>query len=425
MVSLKRAKRLHHHHKTRELTMKASVTYKLIMGLSILMLIAGWQLGYSDDAQVVAKSSVATAKVELGDFSIKIEGYGSLQSVNKRLITATSNALVDEIKLKAGAVVEADTVILILKNPILSSQLRQALAKLKNSKTQKRQVRLLQQREMLDNESLLSQLQADAEISMLQVEAERALAKSGIISGIRAKKNELAAKQLFNRVRLETFKTKKLIAMQAEAIAIQDDLIAQARDDFNVAKKMVEQLSVKAGIKGVIQRLSLSLGQNVSIGTELALIGSLSPLVAEIQVPQLQAHMITVGMKSQISTITNQLIGEVVRVDPVVNNGAVQVDVELITTEASIKPMQLVDATIFAQVKKDVHYIKTPAGVTENTSVSMFKLGVDNKASRVEVKFGKASGPLIQVLSGLETGDEVIISKLDIDKDITQIKLKI
>jgi len=402
---------------------KAKIIYQSLVGISVLMLISGWSLGYRDSAQVIASESVTITKVESGDFSIKVEGYGSLQSVNRRLLTATSNSVVDEIKLKAGAVVTADTVILVLKNPELTTKLRQSLAKLQNVKTKKRQIILEQQREMLNNESSLSELDSLSEIAMLQVEAERTLAKSGIVSGISAKKNELKAKQLQKRVALEKSKITKLVDMQKEALAIQDDLINQAQEEFDVTKQMVEQLSVKAGINGVIQRSSLNLGQSVSAGTELALIGSLSPLVAEIKVPQLQAYMVAAGMKAKINTVNGQLAGRVVRVDPVVVDGAVQVDIELSESNDSVKPMQLVDATVFAQVQENVNYLKTPTGVNENTTAKLFKLGEDNRATKVEVKFGKASGQVIQVLSGLKSGDKVISSKLDLPKEVKQIKL--
>lgn len=402
---------------------KAKIVYQSLVGISVLMLISGWSLGYRDSAQVIARNSVSIAKVESGDFSIKVEGYGSLQSVNKRLLTATSNAVVDEIILKAGAVVTADTVILVLKNPELTRKLRQSLAKLQNVKTQKRQIILEQQREILNNESSLSELESQSEIAMLQVEAERTLAISGIVSGISAKKNELKAKQLQKRVELEKSKITKLVDMQKEALAIQNDFITQAQEEFDAIKKMVEQLSVKAGINGVIQRSSLNLGQSVSAGTELALIGSLSPLVAEIKVPQLQAYMVGTGMKATINTVNGQLAGQVVRVDPVVVDGAVQVDIELSESNDSVKPMQLVDATVFAQVQENVNYIKTPTGVSENTTTKLFKLNEDNRAMQVEIKFGKASGQVIQVLSGLEPGDKIISSKLDLPKEVKQIKL--
>lgn len=403
---------------------KSTRIYQTLCAASILMLLTGWRLGYSDALEYVAEDSVTIARVQAGDFSLKVEGYGSLQSLNKRLLTATSHAVVDEIMLKAGAVVEADTVILSLKNPELSAKLRQALAKLQNSKRQKRQISLQQQTTILNTESSLSALQSDAEIAMLQVDAERALAESGIVSGISAKRNELQAKQLLKRVEQEKHKLAKLLAVHQEALSIQDDLIAQSQDEFTVAKEMLAQLSVKAGMKGVIQRMPLNLGQSVTVGSELALIGSLSPLLAEIKVPQLQAHLVSAGMVAEINTTNNQINGKVVRVDPVVNEGAVQVDIQLDEVSISgIKPMQLVDATILAQVEKGVHYVKTPVGVHENSSAWLFKLNKDNVATRVEVQFGKVSGQLIQVVSGLNTGDSIITSKLDVSSETKQIKL--
>jgi len=402
---------------------KVNIVYQSILGISVLMLISGWGLGYRDTAEIIDKESVSITQVESGDFSIKVEGYGSLQSINKRLLTATSNAVVDEIKLKAGAVVTADTVILVLKNPELTAKLRQSLAKLKNVKTNKRQINLSQQREMLNNESILSELESASEIAQLQVDAERTLAKSGIVSGIAAKKNQLKANQLQKRVELEQSKIAKLATMQQESLAIQDDLIAQAQDEFDVVKQMIDELSVKAGINGVIQRLPLNLGQSVSAGTELALVGSLSPLVAEISVPQLQAYLVTSGMQAKVNTVNGQLSGQVVRVDPVVVDGAVQVDIELSENGSSVKPMQLVDATVFAQVEKNVNYIKTPTGVNENTTVSLFKMTETDRAMRVDVKFGKASGQVIQVLSGLKAGDKLINAKLNLPKEVKQIKL--
>jgi len=404
--------------------LKKTIVYRSLMGISLVMLISGWSMGFSNSLHYIAKNTVTIAQVEAGDFSIKVEGYGSLQSLNKRLLMATSNSLVDEIMLKAGAVVKADTVLMTLKNPKLEADLRQALARLKNTKTLKRQIILGQQREMLNNESDFSKLEAEAEILMLQVDAERTLAKSGIVAGVNAKRNELRAKQLIKQVKLEQIKLKKIAAVHREALLIQDDLISQSKDEFDVAMQMVEDLSVKAGMAGVIQRSSLNLGQSVSPGTELALIGSLSPLVAEIKVPQLQAHMVSAGMKAEINTVNGQILGQVVRVDPVVSEGAVQVDIQLDEgIYEGVKPMQLVDVTILAQVEKGVHYIKTPTGVNENSTASIFKLNEENIASRVDVKFGKASGQLIKVLSGLKAGDKIITSKLALEAEITQIKL--
>ncbi|CCQ09180.1 Efflux transporter, RND family, MFP subunit [Pseudoalteromonas luteoviolacea B = ATCC 29581] len=406
------------------MNIKSKTVYQGLLVLSGLLLLSGWQLGFNDSAPTVERSSLSIAKVEQGDFSIKVDGYGLLQSRDKRLITSTSNAIVDEIILKAGAIVDENTVILTLKNPELEGKLRQALASLKSAKTQKRQLTLSQQRELINNQSSISELKAKLEIAMLQVDAERFLAKSGIVSGISAKKNELEAKQLAKNIELEESKLDKLKSMQLDALSIQDDLIAQAQGEFDVAKEMVEQLSVKAGLNGVIQRMPLNLGQSVSAGAELALIGTLSPLIAEVKVPQIQAYLIREGMPAEINSLNERVAGIVHRVDPVINEGAVQIDIKLTESPSSnLRPMQQVDATIFANVQKGSTYITQPSGVSENTTVSLFKLGQDGHAALIEVSFGKTSGQHIEVLSGLEPGEQVIISQLELPAETKRIKV--
>ena len=129
---------------------------------SAMLMVSGWQLGFSGNKDYVAANSINISQVQSGDFAQEVTGYGTLQSLYQRSITATTTAVVDTIHLKPGAIVEADTLIITLKNPQLEVALQQALGELKNSKTQKRKLILEQQREVLAQQSELSQYQAEA-----------------------------------------------------------------------------------------------------------------------------------------------------------------------------------------------------------------------------------------------------------------------
>ncbi|GAA4898189.1 efflux RND transporter periplasmic adaptor subunit [Ferrimonas pelagia] len=392
--------------------------------VSLVMLLAGWRMGYSDPMESVLWEGLRVETVQVGEFSLQVEGYGTLQSANRRMITAISAAVVDEIRLKAGAKVTPDSVIMTLNNPQLEGDLRQALADLNSAKTQKRQLRLTQQRELLNNESALAEMEAEAEIAQLQTEAEQSLVESGVIAAIHARRNQLQARQLAKRVELERSKRDKLMEVHTESLSIQDDLIAQAQDEFEQVKLQVEQLAVKAGIEGVIQQLPVKLGQSVTPGTQLAMVGSLSPLVAEIKVPQLQAHLVSTGMNVAIASLGKQGEGQVARIDPVITDGAMQVDVLLGEHGGDFKPMQMVDAAIEASLDKNVMYVRTPTGVKPDSVHALFKLSGQDRAIRTPITFGKSSGDQIQILSGVAPGERLITSRLDVDADIEQIKLK-
>lgn len=400
------------------------ILYGIISIASLVLVLSGWSMGFSGAKKYLNTQDVKLATVETGEFSQKVNGYGSLQSQNQRLITASTQAIVDEIKLKPGAEVEVDTVILTLKNPNLENQMQQAMAQLHNSKTNKRKMQLEQQRELLRQESQLSQLKADAEMANLQVDAQASLVKSGIVSGMDAKRSKLKAQQLNERLALERKRLIKLQEVHTEHLLIQDDAIEQAKAKFDAAKYQLEQMVVRAGLNGVLQRMPLSLGQSVNMGDELALVGSLNALVAEVKVPQLQASLVQVGSEAEIDTRHGLVSGKVIRIDPVVADGAVKVDIQLPEKlAASIRPMQMVDAVIFGKSRSNVSSVAKPLGATQGSQFQVFKLINDYLATRVEVKFGQTSNNSIEVISGLQPGDKIIVSLPNVETNVEQIQL--
>ncbi|WP_306520632.1 efflux RND transporter periplasmic adaptor subunit [Rheinheimera sp.] len=402
----------------------STLVYSTVGGLSVLLLVSGWSIGFAGGLHYVSEASVSVATVQSGDFVQRVTGYGSLQSRNQRLLTASNVATVDEIKLRPGAVVEPDTILLTLKNPALEVAAQQALANLHNKRSNSRRLVLEQQREILEQSSHLAELKSDSELAALQVEAEAPLAAAGIISGMEAKRSRAKAIQLAERYQLEKQKLATLEQVHQQHLLIQQEDIQQAETELNNATSQLQQLVVRAGMKGVLQRLPVNLGQSVNVGDELALVGSLSPLVAEVKVPQMQVRLLQSGASAEVDTRHGIVTGQVVRIDPVVTDGAVQVDILLPEQLSSdIRPMQMVDARIHGQSRGQVSFVDRPAGVAEDALVELFKLDANQIASRVPVQFGKASGQQIEIVSGLVPGDRIVVSDLQFDSSVSQLKL--
>lgn len=398
--------------------------YSVLLAASLTMLTAGWYLSYGGEVQYLNASELTIATVQSGDFTQKVNGYGMLQSLNQRLMTAPVAAIVEEIHLQPGADISADSVILTLKNPESEAALQRALVALQSAKTERRKLAVDQQRQILELESNLSQLRGEVEMADLQVDAETPLAQAGIISRLDAEKSKLKARQLGNRVDFEVKKFEKLNALHHEQLQIQEDAIAQAQAEFNSAREQLDALSVRAGINGILQRLSVSLGQSVSAGAELALVGSLAPLIAQIKVPQTQAHLVIPGAEAEIDTRHGIVTGLIIRTDPVVENGAVRVDIQLPEQLAEgVRPMQMVDAAILVRSRDNVHFLQKPAAAREDSPLDVFKLIDDSQARRVAVSFGKISGNRIEIAAGLAPGDRVIVAAPPIDDSINAIQI--
>jgi HlyD family secretion protein len=199
-----------------------------------------------------------------------------------------------------------------------------------------------------------------------------------------------------------------------ESINIQQERLKQQQGQLNIRQSRLDGLVVKAVFSGVLQRLSVELGQSLVVGQEIALIGSVTDLIALIRVPQSQVQQVSVGQTAMVDTRQDKIPGTVTRIDPIVQDNTVEVEISLPEKlPASARPQLNVDAVIIADTLKQIFYIKRPANVKPNSEISLYRL--DSNASTAQLrtlKLGRQAGRHIEIISGAEAGDVFIISDL-------------
>jgi HlyD family secretion protein len=186
----------------------------------------------------------------------------------------------------------------------------------------------------------------------------------------------------------------------------------QLKASTQLKTKEVEALHVRAGMTGVLQQLPVEVGQRVIAGTNLARVADPTKLKAQIKIAETQAKDIQINQPASIDTRNGLIPGHVVRVDPAVEQGTVTVDVALDgALPKGARPDLSVDGTIELERLDNVVFVGRPAFGQENNTVGMFKLVPgSSEAVRTPVKLGKSSVNTIEILSGLNPGDQVILS---------------
>ena len=114
------------------------------------------------------------------------------------------------------------------------------------------------------------------------------------------------------------------------------------------------------------------------------------------------------------------------RVDPVVQNGTVTVEVALDGELPQGARADLsVDGVIELQRLDDVLYVQRPYYGQADGTVSMFRLEPDGKhAVKVPVTLGASSVSVIEVKAGLQRGDRVIVSDMSAYDGVDRIRLQ-
>jgi len=124
---------------------------------------------------------------------------------------------------------------------------------------------------------------------------------------------------------------------------------------------------------------------------------------------------------------TAKIPGVVSRIDPSASQGTVTVDIKLLMDELPLgaRPQLSVDGTIEIQRLSSVLYVGKPAYGQSNSQVGLFKVVEDGQyAVRVTVQFGLSSVNLIEVVQGLEEGDEVILSDMSRWDSVDRVRLR-
>ena len=88
------------------------------------------------------------------------------------------------------------------------------------------------------------------------------------------------------------------------------------------------------------------------------------------------------------------------------------------------RPDLSVDGTIQLERLDNVIYVGRPAFGQENSTVGLFKLTADGEALRTNVKLGRSSVNTIEIIEGLQPGDQVILSDMSAQDSFDRIRMQ-
>ncbi|HSH09942.1 MAG TPA: HlyD family efflux transporter periplasmic adaptor subunit [Oceanipulchritudo sp.] len=383
---------------------------------------------YSMDpaAPSVDRTAVWIGEVKHGPLEVNVRGIGTLVPEDLRWITAQTNGSVEEILILPGAAVEPDTVILQLGNPELEQNLRNAELQLASAEAQLANQRVREEDSLLEMEYQLAQLEASYENAKLDVRVNEELFSEGLVAERDLLRSQLAKEQLERQTEImqRRLATRRQQVEQnlAPALAIVD----QEKERVALLSQQVSDLSVRAGLKGVLQRLPLETGQQVATGTQLAQVADTTRLKAVVRIPETQAKDIQIGQPAIIDTRNGTVAGIVARVNPTVVGGTVDVDVRITgDLPRGARADLTVEGVISLASLNDVLFVGRSSAARENGTMGIFKLGPDgNTAERIQVTFGKSSVSEIQVVAGLVAGDKIILSDTSQYDDNDRLRLK-
>jgi HlyD family secretion protein len=283
---------------------------------------------------------------------------------------------------------------------------------------------------LLTQESNLATIKSNYTQADLDLQANKQLEKDGLVSSLLVKQKQGQVDDLRNRLAVETKRLEISKAGIKSQLAPQEADIAQRKAAADLQARRLDDLKVKAGMHGVLQCVcsnpttQVERGAQVNPGSNLARVADPSMLKAELRIAETQTKDIKIGQYAEVDTRNGVVKGKVARIDPASSNGTVGVDITLEgALPSGARPDLSVDGKVRLEELNNIIYVGRPAFGQENSSVSLFKVGADGEAVRTTVKLGRSSVNTIEIVEGLQPGDQVILSDMSTYDEYQRVRL--
>jgi HlyD family secretion protein len=363
-------------------------------------------------APTLDRSTAVIETVKRGEMVRDVRGNGTLVPELTRMVPAPADGRVERILLKAGVEVDPSTVIVELSNPQLEQQAVDTELQVKASEADQENLKVRLESEAMTQKAAIATINSQYSQAKLQLDADEKLYEQKLVAELNIKISRVAVQDLANRLKVE----QERLAVSVKSVKAQMNAAAsrlnQLRALATLRRQEVDALKVRAGTAGVLQQVSVSEGQQVTPGFNIARVADPSSLKAVLRVAETQIKDVRIGQPVIVDTRNGLIQGTVSRIDPAAREGTFEIDASLIgPLPPSARPDLSVDGTIELERLKDVLKVGRPAFGQAQQTIGMFVLTPDGtEAERRTVKLGRNSVSTIEILEGLKEGDQVIIS---------------
>ena len=395
-------------------------------GVVAFITVTVWTLSLEPAAQTIDRSSVLIDSVRKGDVVREVRGPGTLVPEHIRWITAQASARVERLASESGTRVGAGELLLELSNPDLQIQTMQAEQQVRQAQIELLNLKTNLRSQLLTQQGLVATTRTQYVSASQDAAAADSLAKRTLVSAFEVNNKRAQAEEYTTRLRVEQERLKLMEQAIDSQLATQASQVEQLKAIAQNQQNRLRSLQVRAPEGGVLQDLTLQLGQWVPEGTTLAKVVQPGNLKAVLRIPESQAKDVSIGQKASIDTRNGFVAGHVSRKDPSAQGGTVTVDV---TLDGALPPGAVpdlsVDGTVVIEKLTNVLYSGRPAFSAGSGAASLFKLVEGGKAAvRVPVELGRSSVNVIEIVRGLAIGDKIIVSDMSQYANVARVRIK-
>ncbi|WP_294591390.1 HlyD family efflux transporter periplasmic adaptor subunit [uncultured Bacteroides sp.] len=373
----------------------------------------------------VKEKDLVFSKVGKGTIEVSVSASGKVAPAFEEIINSPINTRILEVYKKGGDSVDVGT-------PILKLDLQSAETDYKKllDEEQMRSYKLKQLQ--VNNQTKLNDLQMQIKVSAMKlnrmkVELRNEQYLDSLGSGTTDKVRQ--AELSYNVAQLEYEQLKQQYTNEKEVLAaeykVQELDFSMFKKSLAEVKRTLDDAQVRSPRKAILTFINNQIGAQVSEGSQIAVISDLSHFKVEGEIADTYGDRVAAGGKAIVKIGSEKLEGSVSSVTPLSKNGVISFTVQL--NEDNNKRLRSglkTDVYVMNAVKEDVMRIANASYYVGRGEYELFVRNSDNEIVKRKVQLGDSNFEFVEVVSGLQPGDEVVVSDMSNYKNKSKLKLK-
>jgi HlyD family secretion protein len=384
------------------------------LGVSVLALVglAGFAWQWMPKGMQVAAADLRIEEVQKSVFYDDIIVRANAQPYNTVMLDSVESGRVEEVFIQDGAMVKKGQLLFRLSNPQRNLDLLQRKGEHTQQISNLANMRVGFQMSATDHQRKLSALQFELAQTKKKHERNTRLAAQGFISSAALEESQDAVERQQFAVNEELLNQEQEAKVRSAALSQMETGIDGLQSGLRLVSSTVEALAVRAPIDGKLTDFQLQVGESVNTGKRIGRIDDPKHFKLVAQVDEFYLTRVSLGQKGNARIQDKQYAVEVKTVFPQIKDGRFLVELKFIDSEPDkISPGQSLDTTITLGDPTPAKILPMGAFVNDTGGTWVFVVDKDGKtAERRSIQVGHRSNRQVEIISGLEVGEKVLIS---------------
>ena len=362
--------------------------------------------------------------VDRGVIEVSVSASGKVIPAFEEIINSPINSRIVEVYKRGGDSVDIGT-------PILKLDLQSAETEY-NKQLDEEQMKSLQlEQQRVTNHNKLSEMEMNLKVSRMELDRkavelrnERYLDSLGAGTTDKVRQVELDYNVSVLKLKEDEQKYKNEQALAEADLKVKKLELNIFRKSLAETRRTLEDAQIRSPRRAILTYVNNEIGSQIGQGAMVAIVSDLSHFKIEGEIADTYGDRIAAGSKAVIKIGSEKLDGTVSDVTPLSKNGVISFTVQL--EEDNHKRLRSglkTDIYVMNAVKDDVLRIANSSYYVGKGEYELFVVNGDQLLKR-KVQLGDSNFEYVEVVSGLQEGDQVVVSDMNAYKDKNKLKIE-